>query len=131
MARVTVVNDNPEFLELMGEVLQGERHAAVTIDADGDDLVDRIRDSDPDLLILDVRAAGSEEDRALEVARRVREVTGDDRLPILLCSADLLALDELRPAVASLDCMAVLAKPFGIDELTEAIDRLLAIRSGR
>src|SRR2546423_5366795 len=54
--RITVVNDNPEFLELMDALLeQDSGYDVTTIDADTLDDVEPIRTSQPDPLIIDLR----------------------------------------------------------------------------
>ncbi len=55
VARVTVVNDNPEFLELMRELIEDERHVVTTIDGDRDDALALVVASRPELLIIDLR----------------------------------------------------------------------------
>jgi CheY-like chemotaxis protein len=125
MARVTVVNDNPEFLALMGEVLEAERHVAFTIDGSDGGVVDRVGTSRPDLVILDLRM-GSDGLAGWDLYQRVRGRPGAERLPMLLCSADLQALEEIRARIHSETAIGVLAKPFAIDELLAEVDRLLA-----
>jgi hypothetical protein len=49
-------------------------------------------------------------------------------LPILVCSGDLAALNAIEPTISDDPRIETLAKPFGIEELTDAIDRLLAER---
>lgn len=60
LRRVTVINDSPEFLELMGDFLEGERFAASLIDGDGISSLEPIRAADPELLIVDLRLQGAE-----------------------------------------------------------------------
>ena len=123
--RITVVNDNPEFLELVRDILHDEHYAATTVDGDLDDALDRIIASRPDLLIVDLRM-GSDELHGWEIAQDVRREPSLDRLPLLLCSADPLALRALADDLDATTSVETLVKPFAIDELTSAIDRLLA-----
>jgi CheY-like chemotaxis protein len=113
MARVTVVNDNAEFLDLVHDILEGDRYDTTLVDGDRPDAVDTIRSSRPDLLMIDVRL-GVEGDHGWEIAEEVRSEPQFDALPVLLCS-----LAETRR-------VATLAKPFTIDSLEEAIEKLLA-----
>jgi CheY-like chemotaxis protein len=123
--RVTVVNDNPEFLELMHDVLEGDRYDATAIDGDAPDAVDLIRASSPDVLIVDLRL-GQDGIRGWEISQQVRRDPDFSGLPILVCSGDLAAIDELAAQLDDTRRVATLPKPFAIDELTAALDRLLA-----
>jgi CheY-like chemotaxis protein len=125
MAHVTVVNDNPEFLDLVHDILEGDRYETTLIDGDNLDAIDRIRSSRPDLLMIDVRL-GVVGDRGWEIAQEVRAEPEFEHLPVLLCSADTVALEGLESRLAETRRVATLAKPFTIDELTEIIDELLA-----
>ena len=125
MARITVVNDNPEFLELVHDILEDDRYEATTIDVDQPRAVDRIRASRPDLLMIDLRL-GQEGQQGWDIARRLRSQPELRELPVLVCSADIEALREIESDIAVDPRVDTLAKPFGVDELTDAIDRLLA-----
>jgi CheY-like chemotaxis protein len=123
MTRITVVNDNREFLELMEDVLRDELYETTTVDGDRPDALEAIIASRPDLLVIDLRM-GTDVLHGWTVAQQVR---GDDRfreLPILVCSADIMALHEMESELAGLHRVRALPKPFSIDELTDAIDEL-------
>lgn len=128
MPRVTIVNDNPEFLELVDDILEDARYESFTVDGDVPDALDRILASRPELLIIDVRL-GAPGDHGWEIAQQVRQEPGLDGLPILLCSADVLALSTLAEEVATHQRVETLAKPFSVDQLTDAVERLLEDRA--
>lgn len=125
MARITVVNDNPEFLDLVHDILESDRYDATTIDGDRPDTLDAIRASRPDLLMIDLRM-GVEGLHGWDIAQQVRAEPDFDQLPILVCSADVPALTALEADLEKTRHVASLVKPFTIDDLTEAIDELLA-----
>ena len=125
MSRVTVVNDNPEFLELVRDVLEGDRYDATCIDGDRADAMDRIRESRPDVLMIDLRM-GNDGYHGWDVAQAVRRDPGMERLPVLICSADPFALREIAQDLSGSRDVKCLTKPFSIDELTDAIDSLVA-----
>ena len=127
MGRVTVVNDNPEFLELVGEILEDDRFQTTMIDGDRPDAVECIHTSNPDVLMIDVRL-GTEQLHGWQVAQRVRRDPRFEYLPILLCSADIPALAELEDDLAADRRVRTLPKPFSIDELTDLLDEMLADR---
>ena len=125
MPRVTVVNDNPEFLDLVHDILEGDRYDTTLVDGDRPDALDVIRSSRPDLLMIDVRL-GVEGDHGWEIAQEVRSEPQFEELPVLLCSADTLALQELEAGLAETRRVATLAKPFDIESLVSTIEELLA-----
>ena len=124
MPRITVVNDNPEFLEMMDEVLEDGRYASTTIDGDRPDALEAIRESRPDLLIIDVRL-GVEGDHGWQIAKQVRGDAAFTDLPVLLCCADPYALAEMGEEISATRKVETLTKPFSVDELTDAVARLL------
>jgi CheY-like chemotaxis protein len=130
MARVTVVNDNPDFLELVRDILEDDRYDTTTIDGDRDDALDAICASRPDLLMIDLRK-GPQELHGWDIAQQVRRQPELGGLPILVCSADSEALAAIADELAATRYVATLTKPFRIDALEAAIDRLLAEVSPR
>lgn len=130
MARVTVVNDNPEFLDLVRDILEDDRYGATTIDGDRPDALDAIRASRPDLLMIDLRM-GSDGLHGWDIAQQVRAEPDFDSLPVLICSADATALRALEADLEELQPVGTLIKPFSIDDLTAVIDELLAESASR
>jgi CheY-like chemotaxis protein len=124
MARITVVNDNADFLELMHEILEDERYESTTIDGDRPDALDRIRASRPDLLMIDIRL-GIDGAHGWDIAKQVRQEQEFHGLPVLLCCSDPFAASELEGELEATHDVETLSKPFSIDELNAAIDRLL------
>src|SRR5918995_3191351 len=120
MARVTVVNDNPEFLDLVHDILEDDRYEATKIDGDRRDALELIRASRPDLLMIDIRM-GANELHGWRVAQELRRDPRFDGLPVLICSGDLAALEEIADDLDEQHHIRTLAKPFSIDELTEAV----------
>jgi CheY-like chemotaxis protein len=121
--RVTVVNDNPEFLDLVSDILADSRIPTVLVDGDQPDALERIRNSQPDVLMVDLRM-GSDELHGWEIAQAIRR---DDELadiPILVCSADLAALAAIQDQLDNTRRVATLTKPFSIDRLTAEIEKL-------
>lgn len=121
--RVVVVNDNPDFLEVMEELLRNERYSATTIDGDREDAVAQIRLAKPDVLMIDLRL-GTEGLHGWDVVKDVRADATLSQLPTLICSADLSALDDVQDEMEAMPHVATLPKPFSIAELTEKLDQL-------
>ena len=129
MARVTVVNDTPDFLDLVHDILEGDRYETTLIDGDQGDAFELVRASRPDLLMIDLRLGGQGLS-GWEIAQRVREEPNFKGLPVIVCSADVQAMSELESDLAGTRHVATLSKPFEIQELTDTIDALLGEAAG-
>jgi DNA-binding response OmpR family regulator len=121
---IVVVNDNPEFLLLMAELLQSEDYAATVIDGDRDNAVELVRAAEPDGLIIDLRD-GEGELHGWDVIQEIRRDPKLSELPTLICSGDTRAMARLADEVASLRRVALISKPFNIDELFAKLNALL------
>jgi len=131
--RITVVNDNPDFLELMHALLEeGSGYDVTTIDVDTIDDVEPVRNSQPDLLIIDLRwrrdgLAGWDILLAVRADAELRE------LPIILCTGDLRGLEEHAEEIAQDPKVETLPKPFQVKEMENLVRRFVgeAARSNR
>lgn len=123
VTRITVVNDNPDFLELMHEILESDEHEATTIDGDRSDALELIVASRPSVLIIDIRL-GADKLHGWDVGQQVRREPALEGVSILLCSADVAALGALAGDLEGDKRVATLAKPFTLRELEAAIAAL-------
>ena len=120
--RICVVNDNPEFLELMSAILDEDAGYDVRLFDGEKTTIAEIAECDPDLVIVDLLLAGASGWEIVALSR------ADERLadrPILVCSADVSALREKTEELARIGGVHVLEKPFSIDEITEVVERLI------
>ena len=124
MARVTVVNDQPDFLGVMREVLETLGHHCEALPADSVDL-DGIAATRPDLLIVDLRMdTGALNDGwGLILAARSHPELKD--IPIIISTADHEFLRTRMEEIGALADVHPLPKPFGVDDVEELIDRLV------
>ena len=128
MARVSVIDDSPEFLSLMKDLLAGLGHqmtAFETVEAS----IESIVASDPQLLIVDLRLPdGPERISGWELVVLARSHRQLISTPVILCTADLFALKKRARDLEQVQGVRVRTKPFGVDEMSELIQRLLAER---
>jgi CheY-like chemotaxis protein len=122
---VVVVNDNPEFLDLMADVLHDERYPATVIDGDREDAVELIRAAVPQVLIIDLRL-GKDELHGWDVVKEVRRDPELRDVPALICTGDKIALAALDEQLVGMRRVATLLKPFSIDELMSKLQTLMA-----
>jgi CheY-like chemotaxis protein len=126
--RITVVNDSPEFLELMADLLHDERYPVTLIDGDRENAVELIEAALPQALIIDLRL-GSEQLHGWEVLTAVRRHPDLSELPILICTGDLAGLEGLADDLAGMRRVATITKPFSADELFSSLDALLQTKT--
>ncbi len=120
--RISVINDNPEFLELMSAILDEDAGYAVTL-IDGEaTAIDEIAASEPDLIIVDLLLGGASGWDIVALSR-AHERLAD--VPIIICSADVVALRDREAELQEIGKVHVLAKPFGIDQVTALVEQLI------
>jgi len=114
--RILVVDDDPEIVSFLKRGLTFEGYSVETA-GDGAEALAKIREREPDLVILDVMMPGI---NGIEVARRLRQASA---IPILMLTAKGTVADR----VAGLDSGAddYLVKPFAFDELLARMRSLL------
>jgi len=120
--RITVINDNPEFLELMSAILDDDAGYAVTLVSGDAATIDEIAASAPNLMIVDLLLGGASGWDIVALSR------ADERLadvPIIICSADVVALRDRQAELEHIGNVHTLAKPFGIDEVTALVEQLI------
>ena len=116
MARVLVVDDEPQLLTVLTRSLEREGHQ-MAVSRTGTDAVSLTESGAPDLVVLDLNLPDID---GIEVLRRVRSWS---TVPVLVLSGD----SEEARKVAALDEGAddYLLKPFGVEELRARVRALL------
>lgn len=117
--RILVVDDDPEILSLLKRGLSYEGYAVDTASS-GTEALQKARDREPDLVVLDIMMPGLD---GIEVSKRLRQASD---IPILMLTAKGTVADR----VAGLDSGAddYLVKPFSFDELLARVRALLRRR---
>ncbi|MGX6447845.1 response regulator transcription factor [Patulibacter sp. S7RM1-6] len=117
MPQVLVVDDEPTLVTALERALRLDGHD-VAVATDGEEALDRLARSTPDLVVLDVMMPRLD---GLEVCRRLR--AAGDRTPVLM----LTARDGIDDRVDGLDAGAddYLTKPFALRELRARVRALL------
>ena len=121
---IVVVNDNPEFLDVMAEVLHDHRYAATVIDGDRDNALELVQAAEPDGLIIDLRL-GRDELHGWDVLQAIRRDPRLSELPTIICSGDIQGLDGLADTIAGMRRVATLQKPFSVDEMINLLQDVL------
>ncbi|MEP7081353.1 MAG: response regulator [Chloroflexota bacterium] len=123
--RITVVDDSPEFLELIRDVLEAE-HDVVTYNVIRS--VAEIAASAPDLLLIDLHTGGPAGGlTGWEILAIARSHPDLQSVPAIVCSADLATLREDRVRLLAHGDVQLIAKPFDIHAFEQTIDRTLRL----
>ena len=118
MAIISVIEDDPMFIKLIGSALEKLEHSA-RFYADGASGLTGIFDHPPDLLILDLNLPDAD---GIDIAQRIREHNDLRTMPILM----LTARTDLDSRVRGLQFADdYLGKPFELAELSARILALL------
>ena len=121
--RVAVLDDDPQFMELMEAVLTEEGFRFVRPPPTGVDPVEALADARADLVMLDLRGVG--EEGGLVLLHQIRTDPRHERLPVLVCSADVKQLRDHAADLSRMARVAVLEKPFRIETLAGVLQALL------
>jgi CheY-like chemotaxis protein len=120
--RISVVNDNPEFLELMSAILDEDAGYDVTLFDGEKTSIAEIVAARPDLVIVDLVLGGASGWEIVTLSRA--EPTLAD-LPIIICSADVTELRARAGELERIGNVHILEKPFSLDQITDAVERLI------
>lgn len=109
MNTILVVDDEPNYLIVLSELLKEEGYEVITAQK-GEDGLKIVQDTDLDLVITDMRMPGMD---GLELLKSVKSFNKD--LPVIM----ITAFGEVEKAVVAMKAGAYnyLAKPFNNDEL--------------
>jgi CheY-like chemotaxis protein len=122
---IIVVNDDRSILEMMQEILEDESYRAdesyrVMLSNDSDQACRLIKETLPDLAILDVRMPGSRDWQVLDAIKRDLATAS---VPVLVCSASVWEMQAAEVRLRTQGC-DLLYMPFDIDLLLEKVSRL-------
>jgi len=121
MARILIVEDNPDLLSILRELLATE-HVVATARR-GEEAVDMARAFRPDLVIMDLQLPGMD---GIEAGRWIKQELGA-RVPILALTA-LAQAGDPEAVLRSGCCDAYLAKPASLDDIRRKVAELLGAR---
>jgi DNA-binding response OmpR family regulator len=117
--RISVVNDNAEFLELMSAILDEDAGYDVSLFKGEVVEISELAASDPDLIIVDLLLGGASGWEIVTLARSNERLAA---VPIIVCSADVTALRDRAADLERIGNVHMLAKPFAIDDVTELVE---------
>jgi two-component system, OmpR family, response regulator ResD len=116
VAKVLIVDDEPNIREVVGLYLRRDGHTVVSA-TDGEEALEAFRESEPDLVVLDLMLPKIS---GLEVCRRMRS---DRRVPLIMLTAR--GEEEERIVGLSLGADDYVVKPFSPRELAARVSAVL------
>ena len=119
---ILVVDDNPDNLEIISTRLQFRGYDVVMAER-GDIAIQKVHESTPDLILLDIMMPDMD---GYEVARRIRQEESLPYIPIIVVTAR----DSTEDKVTGLDAGAddYLTKPINFPELEARVRSMLRIK---
>lgn len=118
MARILVIDDEPDVVRLIGKVLSGRGHIVQTA-RDGASALLRVEREPPEVIILDSDLPKID---GAEVCRRIKTGEGTGKIPVLMMTSQYIDITEVG-AEEGPDAFVV--RPFVRDVLANAVERML------
>ncbi len=120
MARILIVEDNPDNMTLTVLLLKSAGHSVLSaIDAEAG--IALARDERPDLVLMDIQLPGMD---GLEATALLKRDAATRAIPVIALTALAMKGDEERIRAAG--CDGYIAKPMGIQEFLASVATHLA-----
>lgn len=125
--RVTVIDDSPEFLAVVGEVLRDDGVDVTLFDQAV--TLRQIGESAPDLLVVDL-SVGTASLAGWDIVESVRHDPGMQDMPVIVCSAGPEDVREHEDEIHRDPRTFLLAKPFSLDDLESVLTSAIGTTIG-
>ena len=120
MARVLIIDDDPNVLRSVAEILEEKGHEVWGAE-DGKSALELVADGSPDLIVSDMYMPEMD---GIELLMRLR--TDHPGTPMVAMSGGgYMAKEELLRDASMLGAVAVLEKPFTIEQLLDVVNEAL------
>lgn len=120
--RIAVVDDDTVLLDLISQVLD-ERHWTTLAVSESSTALDVLRETRPDVILLDVHLNGSRS--GWDILQALKDEQETRNIPVIIWTADAKHSEDKSPWLHSLG-VPVLLKPFELDDLFQSLERVLA-----
>ena len=117
--KILIVDDNELIAEVMSYILTNSGYQVTTLNS-GDGVVAQIRDTHPDLVIMDIMLPGID---GRDICKIIKHNKATENLPVIICSASENIEDSLKQEGAPDD---ILSKPFDMTVLLNKVEHQLA-----
>ncbi len=113
MSRVLVVDDEPDFVELLQEFLTAKGYEVISAE-NGEEALRKVKEERPHLILLDVRMPNM---NGLEVLRRVREI--DHEVGVIMVTA--VSEEDTGRQALKLGAFDYITKPLDLKYLERSL----------
>lgn len=120
-ARIMVINDTQEILELFDEILREEGYEVLLYSQAIQDMteIERLK---PDLIIVDYIFGGEKTGWQMVQKLRLRRATA--KIPLIICTAAIKEVREIE-GFLRMKGIGLVPKPFDIDDLLREVETTL------
>ncbi len=81
---ILIVDDNPQNIQLVATYLKSEEHYRISFSQSGTDALDKVKNADFDLVLLDIMMPGMD---GYETCRRIHDLPGLRETPVIFLTA--------------------------------------------
>lgn len=126
-ARIMVVNDTQEILDMFRDLLEYEGYEVVLYSYAIQDM-DEIARHQPDLIILDYVFGAEVSGWQLLQKLKMRRDTAE--IPVVICSAAKRQIEEIEGHLVAMG-VGIVLKPFNIDDLLKTVSKTLELHANQ
>src|SRR5262245_40037289 len=123
MARILIVEDNPDNMKLFRALLALRGHEVTALPS-GDGLLETLERTKPELVLMDVQLPGKDGFALLEEIRSAPPPAGGNGLKVIALTAHAMPGDAEKARAAGFD--DYITKPIEIAQFPEQVERALA-----
>lgn len=120
MSGTILLADDSLTIQKVVELTFADTEFRVVAVSSGDELLERLRDSQPDLVICDVIMPGTD---GYEVCQQIKSSPDWLHLPVILLTGTFEPFDRDRAIAAG--CSEIITKPFEARKLVDTVERLI------
>ncbi len=117
LAKILVVDDELSMREMLSNFLKNEGYRVLAVD-NGEEAVARVRDEEPQVVLLDMKMAGMD---GIETLAQIRELNKDTSIIIITAYGTMGNVVEAM----KLGIYDYITKPFDVEKLKRLIERAL------
>lgn len=120
MAKILVVDDEPDIVRVIVKIMQSRGHDVDTA-ADGPEALEQIKVARPDVVILDLNLPKMD---GFEVCKRIKNDPETKHIPVVMMTAAYVSVQDAERGT-NLGADEYVTKPFLREVLIHNVERLL------
>ena len=120
MAKILVVDDEPDIVRVVVKIMESRGHTVVTA-TDGLHAIEAARDEMPDVVILDLNLPEMD---GFEVCKEIKKAEATRHIPVVMMTAAYTTIEDAEKGTG-LGADEYVVKPFLREVLIHNVERLL------